>query len=281
MQTLLNIEQSERDSHGLLTLEEKIEMSVALLREMEPAEGYWLAFSGGKDSCVIKELAKMAGVKFEAWFSNTTLEAPELIRFMREHHPDVQWRRQQKIAMLSMVANAPKTPPTRMARWCCEKYKEGGGEGRRKIIGTRAAESANRAANWRPFVKIEVGGMRGEYLCPIVYWTDDDVWAFLKGRGVPYCALYDEGVKRIGCVGCPLAGSEGQDREFARWPAYEKAWKKAVIANWENRRGVLNHRTGLPVMQARFKTGEDFWRWWRYKEVPDYDNCQGEKLFTN
>jgi 3'-phosphoadenosine 5'-phosphosulfate sulfotransferase (PAPS reductase)/FAD synthetase len=33
------------------------------IKEHEPPEGYMGLFSGGKDSCVIKHLAKQAGVK--------------------------------------------------------------------------------------------------------------------------------------------------------------------------------------------------------------------------
>lgn len=279
---LKGMSHSPRDMAALLTLSEKVEIAIALLKECEPEEGYYLAFSGGKDSCAIKALAQMAGVKFDTVFNNTTVEAPELVKFMRKHHADAIWERHQKPAMLSMVANAPKTPPTRMARWCCEKYKEGGGKGRVKVLGVRAAESKGRAANWKERVVNKTGGMKGEYVCPIVYWSDDEVWGFLKGNEVPYCSLYDEGFTRIGCVGCPLAGPTGQDKEFERWPAFERAWKKAVIKNWENRKDGTNSRTGEPLFQAKFATGEEFWRWWRYKELPDYgEDCQMEQMFTN
>jgi phosphoadenosine phosphosulfate reductase len=275
------VKMTEQDKVAMLTLEEKVERAIALFRQHEPEEGYYLAFSGGKDSCVIKELAIRAGVKFEAVYNHTTVDAPELMQFMRKHHKDVTWNRMQKQPMLKMVAEANKVPPTRFGRWCCERYKEGGGEGRLRVIGVRAAESRNRSRNWQEYVsKSGIGAMSGEYICPIVYWSDQDVWDFLLNEKVPYCTLYDEGFTRLGCVGCPLAGPSGQDREFERWPAFERAWKKAVIANWEKWHDVPNKK-GEVRYQGKFKTGEDFWKWWRYKELPDYENCQMELMWTN
>jgi phosphoadenosine phosphosulfate reductase len=68
---------------------DKVQIAIDRLRTFEPPEGYWLAFSGGKDSQVIYDLAQRAGVKFEAHFSVTTVDPPELIKFMRANYPPV------------------------------------------------------------------------------------------------------------------------------------------------------------------------------------------------
>lgn len=67
-----------------------IQYSIDLIRraerlalKMQPGKGFWLAFSGGKDSQCIYHLAKLAGVKFEAHYAVTTLDHPELVRFIR------------------------------------------------------------------------------------------------------------------------------------------------------------------------------------------------------
>ena len=65
-----------------------IQHSIALLKEHEPPEGYYLAFSGGKDSIVCYNLCKKAGVKFDAHYMRA-MEPPELVYFIREHYPDV------------------------------------------------------------------------------------------------------------------------------------------------------------------------------------------------
>ena len=67
----------------------KVNLSIKRLKEFEPKEGYYLAFSGGKDSIVIKKLAEIAGVRFDSHYNNTTIDPPELIYFIRKFHPDV------------------------------------------------------------------------------------------------------------------------------------------------------------------------------------------------
>lgn len=47
-----------------------VEVAIERLKAFEPEEGYYLAFSGGKDSVVIKELANIAGVKYDAHYTN-------------------------------------------------------------------------------------------------------------------------------------------------------------------------------------------------------------------
>ena len=263
-------------------LQKKYDHAISLLKQHEPADGYYLAFSGGKDSCVIKELAKRSGVQFKAVYSNTTIDPPELVWFIKKQHPDVEWIN-PKMAMMRAVATHRKLPPTRMARWCCSEYKEHrvGGKDSVLIVGVRAAESARRRRAWKEIsVHITTGQ---KTLCPIVDWEDADVWDFLKGENIPYCALYDEGFKRLGCVGCPLASSKNQAKEFTRWPKMMLNWKRAVIANWEFMRSA-KRRDGLPYMQARFRSGENFWKWWiREQKKPDMlrEECQSGQLFTN
>ena len=78
-----------------LTLEgerDKVAIAIERFRTFEPADGYFLAFSGGKDSVVILDLAKRAGVKFDAHYHMTTVDPPELVHFIRKH-PEVQVER--------------------------------------------------------------------------------------------------------------------------------------------------------------------------------------------
>lgn len=67
----------------------KVEVAIKRLQMFEPDEGYYLCFSGGKDSSVIEALADMAGVKYDAHYSLTSVDHPELVRFIKDKHPDV------------------------------------------------------------------------------------------------------------------------------------------------------------------------------------------------
>ena len=120
----------------------KVESAIKRLKSFEPKDGYYVAFSGGKDSQCVYHLCKIAGVKFDAHYAVTSVDPPELIYFIRENYPDVKWERQywddgrpehyypdgrpMPITMWSLIAHHT-LPPTRKARYCCAKLKEPGG----------------------------------------------------------------------------------------------------------------------------------------------------------
>ena len=127
---------------------DKVEVAIQRLKAYEPPEGYYLCFSGGKDSCVIKALADMAGVKYDAHYSVSTVDPPELVRFIKEKYPDVEFRRAHDkdgnpVSMWSLIAKNTM-PPTRIVRYCCAALKETGGKGRLKVTGVRWDESSRR-----------------------------------------------------------------------------------------------------------------------------------------
>lgn len=139
--------------------EDKVQKAIDRLKAFEPPEGYYLAFSGGKDSQTIYHLAKMANVKFDAHYSVTSVDPPELMRFIKEYYPDVIWERPRwndgkpehyypdgkpkQITMWNLIADHT-IPPTRQARYCCAVLKEPGGGGRVVVTGVRWAESVRR-----------------------------------------------------------------------------------------------------------------------------------------
>jgi phosphoadenosine phosphosulfate reductase len=276
--TLQGFEPTDMEAVREMPLQQRVDRAIALLKAHEPAEGYYLGYSGGKDSDAILALAKMSGVKFDAWYNQTTIDPPEVVAHVKKH-PEVKWNRPE-MNMMTMVATAPKTPPTRGGRWCCEIYKEAGGDGRFIVVGVRAAESPRRKHNWK---EVATDIRRNKACCPIVYWSDAQLWEFLRAYEIPYCKLYDEGFTRLGCVDCPLASDENRARERARWPIMANNWKKAIIANWEKYKDIPNTKTGLPRYQAKFKSGEDMYQWWITAKAPDYfrEDCQGTILFTN
>jgi len=269
-----------------LSLSEKVDKAIANFREYEseavrrdPVNGYFICNSYGKDSCVIVDLAKRSGVKFVAHHNLTTIDPPELIQFGRKHHPETLVRRPEKPMLVKMLEKS-SGPPTRLARWCCEIYKESQGANLVKVFGVRAAESARRKANWKLW---QPDNNKAWILNPILYWSDADVWQYIRQNKVPYCCLYDEGFKRLGCIGCPMAGLS-RVKEFARWPGYEKAWKNAFKKFWEKWHGVPT-RTGKARWfdgqrrdgkGLKFHNWEEMWAWWM-EETPtpeEEDVCQ-------
>ena len=256
-----------------VTVDELTAQAVLTLQTFEPKDRpYWGCFSGGKDSIVIKEIARLAGVNVEWVYNQTTIDPPELIYEMREHHPDVRWMKPEMNFFSAVVQHGF---PTRRNRWCCRVFKESCSPiGATLILGVRAAESPRRRATWKTVTHHTV--TKTNAIAPVVAWTDDDVWAFIRGRGLPYCSLYDEGFHRLGCIGCPMAGP-GRKEQFTRWPGYKRAWRRAFRLLWEKRAHKPQRGGGDWFGSARFANWEKMWEWWLNDDpLPgEKDECQG------
>ena len=267
--------------------------AIEVLKAFEPDDGYYLCYSGGKDSDCIRILADLAGVKHEIHHNLTTADAPETVRYVKSipnviiDYPEMSmWRLIERKMM----------PPTRVARYCCEALKERGGAGRLKVTGVRKMESANRAKNGG-LIKIigkpkntlkvaeeiganvepsEKGGIilnmddspsrrlveqcyrtTSTMVNPIIEWSDSDVWDFLKAHGCKSNPLYECGLKRVGCIGCPMAGKR-RYAEFERWPKYRAMYVAAFDRILEARR-----RAGKKERpDTQWFNGESVMRWW-------------------
>ena len=64
---------------------------------------------------------------------------------------------------------------------------------------------------------------------PLINWTDDDVWKYIRDEKIPINPLYECGFNRVGCIGCPMASYKGRVREFERYPKYRERYIR--IAN--------------------------------------------------
>lgn len=250
-----------------------VALSIARLREFESqacvmhSGGYWVAFSGGKDSVVLLDLVRKAGVRHTAHFNVTTVDPPELMAFVREHYGDVK-RERPRMSMWQLIEKK-MMPPTRIVRFCCEELKERGGDGRLVATGIRWAESARRSK--RRMTETCFRSSRKRYLHPIIDWSDADVWQYIRENKLTYCRLYDEGFKRIGCVGCPSAGA-GRVKEFARWPRFEAAYRRAFGAA-ARKRIEAGRKTANG--NAVWSDGDAMFDWWMQERRETEDPDQG------
>ena len=262
----------------LFEIEKKIKGAVELLNMCEAAAlamnpaGYYLAFSGGKDSLVIYHLAKMAGVRFEAHYHLTTVDPPELVHFIRRNYPDVIID-YPPITMWNLIIKK-QLPPYRNARYCCSVLKETGGEGRFVITGVRWQESRKRESRGAVEVLgsrkpdlilnndneesrriIENCQLKGKRLInPIISWTENEVWLFIYSQKIAYCELYDCGFRRLGCIGCPLASVKNREWEFKRFPKFREAYIRTFDRMVEARRAA-GKSDGIGTAGKRYSTG--------------------------
>lgn len=259
-------------------LNSKILYSIELLKKTERMalsldadNGFYLAFSGGKDSQALYHLATMAGVKFKAYMSLTSIDPPEVIRFVKQHYPDVELIK-PAVSIYDM-AKKKHILPTRVKRWCCAEYKEVFGLGVVTLTGIRKQESARRAKReeistqikgkreeqtydeWSEHKETMIACVRGKdkiIVSPIISWTEAEVWQFLnKVAKVPHCELYDEGYRRIGCICCPMSPKRQKLKEIARWPHVYRNWLKAIA--WLMNNGYISYN---------FDSPEFYWEWW-------------------
>lgn len=228
-------------------IRDKVKDALEFLRDFEPEDGYYLAYSGGKDSTVLLDLARRSGVKFDAHYNLTTVDPPELVYFIRTQ-PDVIVESPEK-TMWELIIES-RMPPTRMARYCCQILKERGGSGRKVLTGVRRAESVKRSKRQQVETCFKDGTK--QYFHPIFHWSDADVWEYIHSQNLPYCSLYDEGFRRLGCICCPMQGGKGMIRDGERWPKY----KAQYIRTFQKMIERLEDRP------ATWRTGQDVWDWW-------------------
>lgn len=187
----------------------------------------------------------MAGVRFRAHMQVTTIDPPQLMKFVRRQYPGVVLHR-PPLNMYQLIVKK-KSLPTRAMRWCCAELKEKAGAGTVTVIGIRRAESTRRAKRnelevdnhkfsgsfdqFNRYKETEIvcmGGRDKIILSPILDWTDRDVWQFIRQQNLPYCELYDQGFYRIGCIFCPMSNKRSIALERKMYPGVERAFKRAI-----------------------------------------------------
>lgn len=281
---------------------EKEKRAIEYLKSFEPEEEpYYLCYSGGKDSDCIRILAQIAGVKHEIHHNLTTVDAPETVQYVKSI-PDIIVNRPE-FTMWQLIVKK-KIPPTRLVRYCCSSLKEQGGKGRMKITGVRWEESNTRKET-AGLVKVigkpktmqrQAEELDLEYIVtrgngialnddnaktrrfvescyrttstmvnPIVDWLDTDVWEYLRYYGCRSNPLYECGFCRVGCIGCPMAGANGQKREFARYPTYYRAYVRAFQKMLDARaaQGLQNN--------VGWMDGESVMKWWLGEDTTQLD----------
>jgi phosphoadenosine phosphosulfate reductase len=251
-----------------------------------------LAYSGGKDSDVLLEVAKRSLVPVSVQHNHTTVDAPETVRQIRNvfdeldvhgipakiNYPDkIEINGKQRRATMWDLIVKMQMPPTRIKRFCCKHLKERSFNNQHLLIGVRWAESLKRKQRGALEYENRIAAKRVIYfdendprhktleICqlkarvisnPIIDWSDSDIWLYIKYYKLKINPLYGLGFKRIGCIGCPAAGYKEMERQFRLYPKYKAAYLRAFERVVENRK-----KEGRPY-EGAWSDAESMMRWW-------------------
>lgn len=224
---------------------DKVNNSIFLLQKFEPADGYFVCFSGGKDSVVVLDLVKRAGVKYQAFYNYMTIEPPELLKFIIEDYPEVEFLYPEKTMYDLIIYN--HIPPMRTARYCCRALKVNSGQDKIKVTGIRRQESRYRADRQ----EVENGG---KLINPIVSWSNEEIWEYIRKYNVKYCKLYDSGRDRIGCIFCPNSNKKQMEDDIKNYPDFVNYYIAALdkVLDIQRRKGKI----------SKYKSGSEwFYNW--------------------
>jgi len=263
--------------HNIFGKVDKVKIAIERIKSFNPLqysdEPYYVAYSGGKDSDVIRILTNLAGVKHDLVHNLTTVDAPETMYYIRTIS-NVKISK-PIITMWELIVKN-KFPPTRLIRYCCTELKERGGNDRFVMTGVRWSESSSRK-NKRDGVEVHTSvknriilnadndesrrfvencQLKGKrILNPIIDWSDVEVWEFLKHHGCKSNPLYECGYRRVGCVGCSM--STKQKEELERYPKYKAMYIRA-FDRMIDAKGAYKEKEG----NVNWKTGEEVYDWW-------------------
>ena len=216
---------------------EEFDKRVAWIRQLVEGagcKGIIYGNSGGKDSDVILELAKMAKIPFTAIYKNTTIDPPGTIKHCLDNGVQIV---QPKTSFFHLIDKSGF--PSRRFRFCCSVLKEYKIKDA-AILGIRREESMRRAKNYtepeqcRVYSKNE----KQHQIYPILYWTQEDVQQFIQERGIKLHPLYyrEDGSldcsRRLGCLGCPLKSDHGI-AEFKENPKILRQWIRHGKIWWD------------------------------------------------
>ena len=199
-----------------MTLADKTRLAMARLEEVFDrfGAGARVGWTGGKDSTVVLALwrevlhAHGKGASLCALNLDTGCKFPEVLAFRdrltREWGVDV--------TVVRPSIDLSRYPLAVDPVQCCGDLKiRPLNEAVARLgipallTGVRADENPDRAD--RPWLEDHGDHVRA---LPILEWTELDVWTFLVREGIPWCELYDQGYRSLGCVPCTSRSGRGE-----------------------------------------------------------------------
>ena len=265
-----------------------------------------ICYSGGKDSDALLQLAKYSGINFEVLHNHTTADAPETVQHIRNTFKRLELQgikcsveypvyKGKRTSMWDLIPQK-LIPPTRLIRYCCSVLKERGGRNRAIATGVRWDESNARAKrgiyediNRNKDKRIILNNDNDDkrrliercekqsktVINPIIDWTEDDIWDYIKSESIICNPVYCDGFNRVGCIGCPMAGKK-RYHEFAVYTRYMQLYIHAFDRMLQKR--VANNKS----IKMTWQSGYDVFRWWMeedFRQVEFSDEDYEEEYY--
>lgn len=218
---------------------------------------FHVAFSGGKDSCVLLDLVRKTLPKgrFVVVFGDTGMEFSDTYTVIEKTRA---WCAREEIPFYIAKSHLdPKEswrlfgPPSRVLRWCCSVHKSAPQTLKLReitgkddytglaFVGIRAQESATRAEYEYENYGKKVKGQYDFY--PILEWTSAEVFLYVFANNVCVNETYKKGNSRAGCLVCPMAGGLS---EYMRRVIYPDAVTQYF--------GLIKDTSDKPFTDSRF-----------------------------
>jgi len=194
---------------------------------------FHVAFSGGKDSCVLLDLVKKALPRgsFVVVFSDTGMEFPDTYEVIEKTK---QQCTVDEIPFYTAESHlSPKKswelfgPPSRVLRWCCSVHKSTPQTLKLReitgkhdytglaFVGVRAHESTTRAEYDYFNDGKKIKGQLSHN--SILEWTSAEVWLYIYANDIILNEAYKKGNARVGCICCPMGGGKAGFIEYKNY----------------------------------------------------------------
>ncbi len=159
-----------------------------------------LSLDTGKLPAETLKLWKIIEMRYSITISRLTPD-PEEVRNMCEENGEELYRK--SVELRKLCCDIRKVRP--LARAVA---------GKAWITGRRREQSSSRSQ----LEAIETHPNMGLAKCnPLIEWTSEDVWTYIRQQSLPYNTLYDQHYRSIGCAPCTRAIAVGEDERAGRW----------------------------------------------------------------
>lgn len=184
--------------------------------------------SFGAEAIVLIDLISQVKPDAHIVFLDTGLHFPqtyEVIGKMEKRFPSLKIERKQPaITLDEQAAEYGSALWKREPNQCCQI---------RKVIPLRETLTSKEA--WISGLRREQSPTRKDTqfvnkdekfknikICPLIHWTWDEVWEYIRRKDLPYNELHDHNYPSIGCFPCTQPVEEGGDSRAGRWAGIGK-----------------------------------------------------------